>query len=269
MVAAVEKAKVPNMVWYNYRRVPAVTLAKQLIDEGRLGQIFHYRAKFLQDWTISRRPAAGRRGLVAARREGRRQRRDRRSARALHRHRAVAQRRHRQRHRDDRDVHQGAQAHAHRQGREGRHRRRLRCSSRASATVRSPRSNPPATPAATRRSTRSRSTARTPRIFWDLHDLHRLQYFDHRDEGTRARLAQSSTSPTAIIRTWSNWWVPGLQIGYEHTLRPSGRRLPQGPAKTARSAGPTFKDGLATDYVTDAVLKSAKTGRWEKVKKVK
>ena len=53
MVAAVEAAGRPNMVWYNYRRVPAVTLAKQLIDEGRLGRVFHYRAKFLQDWTIS------------------------------------------------------------------------------------------------------------------------------------------------------------------------------------------------------------------------
>ena len=52
-VAAVEKAGVANMVWYNYRRVPAVTLAKKLIDEGRLGKIFHYRAEFLQDWTIS------------------------------------------------------------------------------------------------------------------------------------------------------------------------------------------------------------------------
>src|SRR5207249_8918695 len=49
MVRAVEKSGVPNMVWYNYRRVPAVALAKQLIDEGRLGRIFHYRAKFLQD----------------------------------------------------------------------------------------------------------------------------------------------------------------------------------------------------------------------------
>jgi predicted dehydrogenase len=39
MVRAVEKAGVPNMVWYNYRRVPAVTLAKNLIDEGRLGKI--------------------------------------------------------------------------------------------------------------------------------------------------------------------------------------------------------------------------------------
>src|SRR5690348_12597838 len=41
MVKAVERARVRNMVWYNYRRVPAVTLAKQLIDAGRLGRIFH------------------------------------------------------------------------------------------------------------------------------------------------------------------------------------------------------------------------------------
>src|SRR2546427_4415630 len=63
MVAAVTKAKVPNMVWYNYRRVPAVTLAKQLIDEGRLGKVFHYRAKFLQDWTISKDLPQGGAGL--------------------------------------------------------------------------------------------------------------------------------------------------------------------------------------------------------------
>ena len=70
MVAAVEKAGVPNMVSFNYRRVPAVTLAKQLIDEGRLGRIFHYRANFLQDWTISAERAAGRHGHLAAGRQG-------------------------------------------------------------------------------------------------------------------------------------------------------------------------------------------------------
>src|SRR6187402_2559928 len=53
MVDAVEKAGVPNMVWYNYRRVPAVMLIKQMVESGKLGRIFHYRAKFLQDWTIS------------------------------------------------------------------------------------------------------------------------------------------------------------------------------------------------------------------------
>ena len=41
------------MVWYNYRRVPAITLARQLIEEGRLGRPYHYRAQFLQDWTIA------------------------------------------------------------------------------------------------------------------------------------------------------------------------------------------------------------------------
>src|SRR5580658_4702212 len=63
MVKAVEAAGVPNMVWYNYRRVPAVFLAKELIDEGRLGKIFHYRAKFLQDWTISSELPQGGEGL--------------------------------------------------------------------------------------------------------------------------------------------------------------------------------------------------------------
>jgi len=53
MTDAVEKAGKPNMVWFNYRRVPAVALAKQIVEEGRIGRVFHYRAKYLQDYTIS------------------------------------------------------------------------------------------------------------------------------------------------------------------------------------------------------------------------
>jgi len=41
---------VPNLVWFNYRRVPAVSLAKRLVDDGRLGNICHYRATYLQSW---------------------------------------------------------------------------------------------------------------------------------------------------------------------------------------------------------------------------
>src|SRR4029453_8726815 len=63
MVSAVESARVPNTVWYNYRRVPAVTMIKQLLDEGKFGRIFHYRAKFLQDWTISQDLPQGGQGL--------------------------------------------------------------------------------------------------------------------------------------------------------------------------------------------------------------
>lgn len=63
MTAAVEKAGVPNMVWFNYRRVPAIALAKQVIDEGRIGRPFHYRATYLQDWTIAADVPQGGAGL--------------------------------------------------------------------------------------------------------------------------------------------------------------------------------------------------------------
>jgi predicted dehydrogenase len=52
MVKAVEGAGVRHMVLFNYRRVPAVALAKRFIEEGRLGRIFHYRAQYLQDWIV-------------------------------------------------------------------------------------------------------------------------------------------------------------------------------------------------------------------------
>src|SRR5947209_9309806 len=53
MTDAVEKAGVANMVWFNYRRVPSIALARQVVDEGRIGRPFHYRAQYLQDWTMS------------------------------------------------------------------------------------------------------------------------------------------------------------------------------------------------------------------------
>lgn len=62
MTEAVEKSGRPNMVSFNYRRVPAISLAKQIIEEGRLGRIFHYRATYLQDWTISANVPVGGRG---------------------------------------------------------------------------------------------------------------------------------------------------------------------------------------------------------------
>ena len=50
MLAAVERAGVAHMICHNYRRAPAVMLAKQLISEGALGEIRHYRGTYLQDW---------------------------------------------------------------------------------------------------------------------------------------------------------------------------------------------------------------------------
>src|SRR5213079_3381798 len=51
MVDAVKRARVANMVCHNYRRVPAVALAKQMIDSGKIGhRIYHFRARYAQDW---------------------------------------------------------------------------------------------------------------------------------------------------------------------------------------------------------------------------
>ncbi|MGF7050552.1 putative dehydrogenase [Paenibacillus sp. DS2015] len=52
MLHAAEQAGIKHMVGYNYRFSPAVQLAKKLIDSGRLGQIYHFRAWFLQDWIL-------------------------------------------------------------------------------------------------------------------------------------------------------------------------------------------------------------------------
>ena len=98
---------------------------------------------------------------------------------------------------------------------------------------------------------------------WELHDLHRLNYFDPRDEG-QLRGWKSVHITNGDHPYMKNWWVPGLQIGYEHTFIHQVADFPVA-LDGNRTAAPTFRDGLATDYVTDAVLKSAQTKKWEAV----
>jgi predicted dehydrogenase len=52
MLAAANKAGVIHMLCHNYRRCPAVTLAKRIIDDGQIGEIHHYRGVYLQDWIV-------------------------------------------------------------------------------------------------------------------------------------------------------------------------------------------------------------------------
>lgn len=52
ILAAVKKAGVKHQIGFNYRFAPAILLAKQLIDGGKLGTIYHFRAKYLQDWIL-------------------------------------------------------------------------------------------------------------------------------------------------------------------------------------------------------------------------
>jgi len=266
MVAAVEKAKVPNMVWYNYRRCPAVVLAKQLIDEGKLGRIFHSRAKFLQDWTIN--PDLPQGGAALWRLDVKvagsgvtgdllahcidtaiwlNGNIDKVNAMTET---FVKERKHQLTGKVEKVGIDDACAFL------------ARFSNGSLATFEST------------RYARGHKALYTfeingehASIFWDLHDLHRLQYFDHRDEG-RVRGWRSIHVSDGDQPYMKNWWVPGLQIGYEHSFVHQVADFLQG-LETGSPAKPDFKDGLATDYVTDAVLQSAKSGQWEEVKKVK
>ena len=270
MCGAVEAANggkgVANTVWYNYRRVPAVTLAKNLIDAGKLGRIFHFRAKFLQDWTISADLPQGGAGLwrldvkeagsgvtgdllahcidtaiwlngnigsVTAMTET-----------------FVKERKHTLTGKVQKVGIDDACAFL------------ARFDNGSLATFEST------------RYARGHKALYTfeingehASIAWDLHDLHRLQYFDHRDEG-KLRGWRSIHVTDSDQPYMKNWWVPGLQIGYEHTFIHQVADFFDALG-SKKGAHPNFRDALETQYVCDSVLKSAKTGKWEKVKKAR
>ncbi|MFN0087122.1 MAG: Gfo/Idh/MocA family protein [Blastocatellia bacterium] len=52
MLESVRKNRVTHMICHNYRRAPAVSLAKQMIEAGEIGEIYHYRGTYLQDWIV-------------------------------------------------------------------------------------------------------------------------------------------------------------------------------------------------------------------------
>jgi myo-inositol 2-dehydrogenase/D-chiro-inositol 1-dehydrogenase len=262
MTEAVEKAGVPNTVWYNYRRVPAVTMIKQLLDEKKLGRIFHYRAKFLQDWTISSELPQGGEGLW---------RLDVNVAGSGVTGDLLA-------HNIDTALWlNGPMSEVTAMTETFIKERTHTLTGKvepvgiddASAFLARFANGSLAMFEATRYA-RGHKALYTLEIngehasaFWDLHDLHRIQYFDHKDEG-RVRGWRNIHVTDGDQPYMKHWWVPGLQIGYEHTFTHQFADFVQAAAK-GQSLPPTFRDGLATDSVTDAVLRSAKSRQWEKV----
>jgi len=266
MVKAVEVAGVPNMVWYNYRRVPAVMLAKQLIDEGRLGKIFHYRTLFLQDWTISSELPQGGEGLW---------RLDAAVAGSGVTGDLLA-------HNIDTAMWLNGQIDevtamtetfikSRKHNLTGKQEPVL--IDDASAFLARFENGSLATFEATRYARGHKAlytfeiNGEHASMFWDLHDLHRLEYFEHRDEG-RLRGWRSIHITDGDHPYMKHWWVPGLQIGYEHTFIHQVADFLSALGE-GKSASPTFRDALKTDYVTGAVLESATKRSWIKVPRIR
>ncbi len=262
MVTAVEKAGVPNTVWYNYRRVPAVSLAKQLVDEGRLGRIFHYRSNFLQDWTISADLPQGGAGLwrIDARVAGSGVTGDLlahcidtalwlngpiKNVTAMT-ETFVKERKHQESGKVEPVAIDDACAFL------------CRFVNGSLAVFEST------------RYARGHKALYTleinganASIGWDLHDLHRLSYFDHGDDSL-VRGWRSVHVTDGDMPYMNKWWVPGLQIGYEHTFVHQVADFLANLAKN-RPTSPTFREALETQKVCDAVLASAKSGQWVEV----
>jgi predicted dehydrogenase len=260
MVEAVEKARVANTVWYNYRRVPAVTLAKQIIDSGKLGKIFHYRANFLQDWTISPELPQGGEGLwrldVDAAGSG--------VTGDLLAHcidtamwlngsikdvSAVTETFIKER------VHQ-ASGKVQKVGIDDACIFHCHFENGSLGLFEST------------RYARGHKALYTfeingehASIRWDLHDMNRLEYFDHRDDsivrGWRSILVTDGDQPYM-----KRWWVPGLIVGYEHTFVHQAADFLQS-LETGEPCHPTFKDALETQKVCQAVIDSANSRSWK------
>jgi predicted dehydrogenase len=260
MVEAIEKAGVANTVWYNYRRIPAVTLAKNIVDSGKLGKIYHYRANFLQDWTINEKLPQGGEGLwrmdAAVAGSG--------VVGDLLSHCVdtaiwlnggikevsgmtetfVKERMHQLTGKvepvgiDDAcsffcRFNNGSlglfESTRYARGHKALYTFEI---NGANASIR-----------------------------WDLHDLNRLEYFDNGDEsnlkGWRSIHVTDGEQPYM-----NKWWVPGLGIGYEHSFVHQVADFLKS-LETGGSCSPTFREALETQKVCQAVLDSAATRSWK------
>lgn len=261
MVDAIEKAGVANTVWYNYRRLPAVTLARQIVRSGKLGKIYHYRANFLQDWTINANLPQGGEGLwrmdaavagsgvlgdllshcidtamwlnggikdVTAMTET-----------------FVKER-----------VHQLT-------GKVQQVTIDDACSFLCHFN------NGSLGLFESTRYARGHKALYTfeinganASIRWDLHDLNRLEFFDNADD-SKLRGWRSIHVTDGDQPYMDKWWVPGLGIGYEHSFVHQVADFLES-LQTGSPCPPTFRDALETQKVCQAVSDSAASGTWKK-----
>lgn len=260
MMDSVSKAGVKNTVWYNYRRLPAVTLAKQIVDSGKLGKIFHYRANFLQDWTINPELPQGGAGTwrmdadvagsgvtgdllahcidtamwlngaikdVSAVTET-----------------FVTERMHALTGKvqpvgiDDACI-----FHCHfENGSLGLFEAtRYARGHKAMYTF--------------------EINGENASIGWNLHDLNRLEFFDNGDD-SKVRGWRSIHVTDGDQPYMDKWWVPGLGIGYEHSFVHQVADFFKS-LETGEACAPTFKDALETQKVCEAVIESANAKSWK------
>ncbi|HLR25116.1 MAG TPA: Gfo/Idh/MocA family oxidoreductase [Fodinibius sp.] len=257
MVEAVEKAGVANTVTYNYRRIPAISLMKNIIDSGKLGRIFHIRTNFLQDFTISPDVPQGGKDLW---------RLDEKVAGSGVTGDLLA-------HCIDtamwlnggiKDVSAVTETFV-------KERVHQETGEKQEVTIDDACifnchfENGALGLFEASRYARGHKALYTLEINgenasfrWDLHDMNRLEFFDYADDaelrGWRSIHVTEGEHPYM-----DKWWVPGLSVGYEHTFVHHIADFLK-CLETGEPCSPTFKEAQQTQKVCEAVLNSAHSG---------
>lgn len=258
MFQAVRRAKVLHMICHNYRKTPAIVLARKLIEEGRLGEIHHFRGTYLQDWIVDpqfplvwrlkkSKAGSGALGDILSHSLD--------LARFL--------------------VGEVSQVcgdlktfvkkrplpdQPEKMGKvtvDDAALALLRFKSGAVGTIE-------ATRFAAGRKNYNRLEINGSRgsIAFNLERLNELQvYLSDDPAGMQGFRTINVTEP--VHPFVSAWWPPGHIIGYEHTFTHLIYELMEAIADD-RLPSPNFEDGLINQRVLDAIERSAKTGQWEK-----
>jgi predicted dehydrogenase len=259
MVEAAWGAGTVNIVCHNYRRVPAVQLAKRLIDEGRLGEIRHWRAVYLQDWLLDPetpmtwrlRKETGGAGPLA-----------------------------------DLGSHLVDLAHflvgpiaevvgtadtfikeRPREGAAGTNPQMDRVTVNDAVAFLARFENGAigtfeASPLVPGRKAKESFEVNGSKgsVVFDLERMNELQvYFEDEEPDTSGFRTLLVTEPEHPYM--SGWWPPGHIIGYEHTFVHTIKDLLDG-INTGNSPGPTFEDGYRCQAVIDAVERSVESRGW-------
>ena len=260
MLKAVTRAGVVHMVCHNYRRAPAVMLAKRLIDEGRLGRIYHYRGAYLQDWLVDpdfplrwrlqeKVAGSGALGDLAAHSID--------LARFL-----VG---------EISEVTAALETFVKERPLEGQPKKKGRVTvDDASAAVVRFRNGALGTIEATRMASGRKNHNRFEingslgSLAFDLERLNELQVFFRSDPGEVQGFRTVLATEAAHHPYVKAWWPAGHALGYEHTFVHTIYDLLEAIADH-EVPRPSFADGLANQQALAAMGKAARTKRWVRV----
>lgn len=273
MLAAVKKAKVVHMVCHNYRRIPAIALAKKMIEEGAVGEIFHYHARYAQDWIVDPNfplvwrlqkgvSGSGAHGdinahiidlgryLVGEFKEvcGLMQ--------TFIKERPIPDQ-------SGKGDGLGAKATAQKMGKVTVDDASLFIGRFTNGAL----ANLEATRFALGRKNHIEIEVNGSKgsLHFDFEDMNRLKFFDNTESKSRQGFRDILvTQPGGVHPYVGQWWPPGHIIGYEHTFIHTVADFVDA-CVAGKPVQPTFEDGLRNQRVLEAAEESAKKRKWVKI----